>query len=1219
MKKKINIFLKYLSKLSVDSFFDSFHRSFRFLLLQFFILAVILLSSSYVYISYLSRNLPSMEALQNYVPVQTTKLISADGKAIRDLYVEKREVIDIAEVPEDLRKALVFMEDRKFFDHPGIDIWGILRASSVIATGGSTQGASTLTQQLARNMYNITIGREQTLIRKLKEAITAYNIEKVYSKSDIMELYLNSVFFGHRANGIQAASLFYFGKEVKNLNLNESAAMVGLLPSPNTYSPKNKKRIDTVFGYSKDFIDSKINQSFSINSKDYLGYCFGEESLEEDEVCSSNLNKDLCDNENERQCNWVEDYSEFFLLTKIKGFTDNVSNIQLSEILLLDDKNNSINYSTKRYSTVPHYIDRNFKSIGPFIVTYNKEDRELLVYYSPSNHNLKYYRFRISGLRDMKWDQGVGGGVATENEFIESAHSWLSFSRKNLVLNVMNNQGYFESESKVNEYNQSLLLPALLSKNSKKNYGLASYFTEDVRKQLLKYKQEESYRKINHLLPYFNKDSVMFDLKSWVSKEYKMRLDIEGYKTDLYKDGLRVYCTLDTRIQRLASEVFEDVMKKNQKDLYKVYTSSANSGLLDSIITISKIRNRAEFRLKYQRKFSNSLEQEIINQERAKWRNFNKSKEEINNIIEAGKHIGEKFYDCGLDQLCKGDKGYKSPDFGEENGIWDIGEKFIDGNKQYNKGERFTDANNNGKYDAGEIFEDLKNGRYDADGNIVVKLRDRLNSMAGKSLDSLEYSKDYILGLLKNEEVIPDYLRKEFLIQGSLVVLDVETGNIIAMIGGRQEPEYVDFFNRSSRALRQPGSVFKPFVYMSALGDYNDQNQPFSSIYKIQNQPISIVDQYGKEDYRPENFDGKTGGEKTLREGLKGSVNLIAVRLIQSILREDCIDLNNNKCCEEAEPFYDANRNGVWDEGEDWTDCAIIRDDEGYEDCNIICEGEDAWDSTFGNGKWDDAEPFYDENQNGRLDSGEKMSGPNKVKYLAENFGIKSSIVPGEALALGSSAVYPLEITSAYSAIANNGTLMETNYIYKIENSLGKVLKSTYPKGIDTGVNQSRIHLIRDMMKDVINDGTGSSLRWKYKFYGPVAGKTGTTNKLKDAWFVGFTPQVCIGVWVGMDNQSVSIKKYGSQAALPIFAQTINKIYGFGEYSLGDNKVRKLDSKLDWSQPDGVINKKICNKSLKIASAYCKSKSGVSDEIFLDGYIPNNKCDIRSHTTRWKD
>ena len=195
---------------------------------------------------------------------------------------------------------------------------------------------------------------------------------------------------------------------------------------------------------------------------------------------------------------------------------------------------------------------------------------------------------------------------------------------------------------------------------------------------------------------------------------------------------------------------------------------------------------------------------------------------------------------------------------------------------------------------------------------------------------------------------------------------------------------------------------------------------------------------------------------------------------------------------------------------------------------------------------------------------------------------------------------------------------MEPNYIYKIENSLGNVLKNIYPKGIDTGVDESRIHLIRDMMKDVIRDGTGQSLRWKYKFYNPVAGKTGTTNKLKDAWFVGFTPQVCIGVWVGMDNQSISIKKYGSQAALPIFAETINKIYGFGEYSLGDGNVRKLNSN-DWNQPEGIAIKKVCKKSLKIASAYCKNKSGVKDEMFLEDYIPNDKCDIRSHITRWKD
>ena len=211
-----------------------------------------------------------------------------------------------------------------------------------------------------------------------------------------MELYLNSVFFGHQANGIQAASLFYFGKEVKNLNLNESASMIGLLPSPNTYSPKNRKRIDTVFGYSKDFIDSKINQNFAINSKEYLGYCVESETEQNIELCSVNLNKDLCNNKSEKECKWIDNYSEFFLLTKIKGFTQNVSDIKLSEILLLDDKKNRIRHDTKPYSTVPSYIiNKSFKSIGPFIITYNNESRELLVYYSPGDNNLKYYRFRV--------------------------------------------------------------------------------------------------------------------------------------------------------------------------------------------------------------------------------------------------------------------------------------------------------------------------------------------------------------------------------------------------------------------------------------------------------------------------------------------------------------------------------------------------------------------------------------------------------------------------------------------------------------------------------------------------------------------------------------------------------------------------------------------------------------------------------------------------------
>ena len=1151
-----------MGKIARNLFNKFVQLKFSQLLKNFLVLGFILIFGLYIVLLARSYNLPSMEALQNYVPVQTTKLISADGKPIRDLYVEKREVIDIAEVPEDLRKALVFMEDRRFFEHPGIDIWGIFRAIFVKIGGGNIQGASTLTQQLARNMYIITIGRDKTISRKVDEAITAYNIEKTYTKSEIMELYLNSVFFGHQANGVQEAAIFYFGKEVKDLNLNESASIIGLLPAPNTYSPKNKKRIDTIFGYSKDFMDKQINQDFFIE----LGECvdvniklfhdcnktqsvcdgdiewspdLGNGKWDKGEV-QKKLDIDSIENhecyieerelDNQYQCStnkkcqWIASKNinliNKYTLTYIKGYPDKKDlDIRLKNIVFLDNNYNNIPITFSQNNSINNSISFEY-------VPVENSKSGILKISLITDAKIKYYRFKVSGFKGMKWDQGIGGGVAEDIGFIESSHSRLSFDRKNLVLNVMNQQGYFQDKSKIDEYNKNLFLPIVLSKNFKRDYGLASYFTEDVRKKLLKYRQQESYQKINYILPSLKGDSIMFDLKEWVGKKYKMRLDIDGYKADLYKDGLRVYCTLDTRIQKLTSDVFQDYMKKNQKDLYKIYTSSTNKGLLDSVILISKNRKKIELKSNYKTRFSSSLESQIINQEVKKWKNFNKSDEAIDLIIDSGKHIGENFYDCNQAQsICEGNQKWNS---NMGNGIYDFGERFIDGNKQYNKGERFTDANKNNRYDPGEIFVDNKNNKYDSDGDIILKLRKEIDNMVKSSIDSLNYQKDFILDLLKNEKEIPSYLRKEFLIQGSVVVLDVKTGNIIAMIGGRQEKEYADFFNRSSRALRQPGSVFKPFVYMTALENYDNQHRPFSPNYKIQNQKFSIID--GPRDYQPENFDGKTGGEKTLRQGLKKSINLIAVRLISKI-----------------------------------------------------------------------------------------KNGPKKVKKVAENFGITSSIYPGEAIALGSSSVYPLEITSAYSAIANNGVLVKPNYIYKIDNNLGTTLKDIDIEDNYANPNEATIYLIRDMMRDVIRDGTGQKLRWKYKFYSPVAGKTGTTNKFTDAWFVGFTPQVCIGVWVGMDNPAVSIKKYGSDAALPIFGETITRIYGFGEYSLGDSRVRKLDKELDWNLPDkGIVERKICKESLKIANKYCKNKAGLIDEIFLEHHIPNDKCNIKSHISRYK-
>ena len=128
---------------------------------------------------FISFDLPSINTLQNYKPIQIAKIISADGKPIKELYIEQRDIINIGKVPKDLRSALVFMEDRKFFEHPGIDIWGIIRAISVnLYGGGAIQGASTLTQQLARNMYD-DIGFDKSILRKIKEFITAVKIEQI--------------------------------------------------------------------------------------------------------------------------------------------------------------------------------------------------------------------------------------------------------------------------------------------------------------------------------------------------------------------------------------------------------------------------------------------------------------------------------------------------------------------------------------------------------------------------------------------------------------------------------------------------------------------------------------------------------------------------------------------------------------------------------------------------------------------------------------------------------------------------------------------------------------------------------------------------------------------------------------------------------------------------------------------------------------------------------
>ena len=185
----------------------------------------------------LAKNLPSIEQLENYDPDLVTRIYSADGKVLEELFVQKRVFIELDKIPTHMQNAVVASEDRRFYDHWGLSLRSVARAVVINTLSMSyRQGFSTLTQQLARNLYK-SVGFEDSIVRKMKEVITAVQIERTYTKDEILEMYLNTVHFGHGTYGGEAATKRFFGKESNDLSIDESALLVGLLPAPASYSP----------------------------------------------------------------------------------------------------------------------------------------------------------------------------------------------------------------------------------------------------------------------------------------------------------------------------------------------------------------------------------------------------------------------------------------------------------------------------------------------------------------------------------------------------------------------------------------------------------------------------------------------------------------------------------------------------------------------------------------------------------------------------------------------------------------------------------------------------------------------------------------------------------------------------------------------------------------------------------------------------------------------
>ena len=391
----------------------------------------------------------------------------------------------------------------------------------------------------------------------------------------------------------------------------------------------------------------------------------------------------------------------------------------------------------------------------------------------------------------------------------------------------------------------------------------------------------------------------------------------------------------------------------------------------------------------------------------------------------------------------------------------------------------------------------------------VANDQNRLNKRLFKNREEFEnlayltiYPEDSIKMMLAGEGKLYKDLRDKLLVQCAFVAIDPNTGGILAMIGGR--PDYHDQYNRAVQARRQPGSVFKPFVYTTAL----DNGYPVTE--QLLNQPVvlNIQNMDGTwVKWKPQNYDGSTGGLTTFREGLRKSLNLISVRMVQ-----------------------------------------------------------------------------------------QDIAPAEQVKITAKRMGINTDIRAVDAIALGTSEVFPIEMVSAYSALANKGVYSKPFAITKIEDRYGNIIKEYYPDRKEV-LSEETAYLMTSLMQTVMDRGTGGSARWKYKFNRPAAGKTGTTQGWSDAWFVGFTPQIAAGCWFGVDDFQVPLGpgQDGSRAALPAWSMFMKAAHDTLKFP-----VQKFE------KPSGIQDKEICTVTKKLPLPACP----VEQEIFKMGTEPTQNCKV---------
>jgi penicillin-binding protein 1A len=387
--------------------------------------------------------------------------------------------------------------------------------------------------------------------------------------------------------------------------------------------------------------------------------------------------------------------------------------------------------------------------------------------------------------------------------------------------------------------------------------------------------------------------------------------------------------------------------------------------------------------------------------------------------------------------------------------------------------------------------------------SLDIGLQRYAEEAVSRKVDSLRarIERTYDINNKTYTEVLPDTadengdpIRVYKKVQGAFIAIDNSNGDVLAMVGGRSFEE--SKFNRAVQALRQPGSAFKPFVYTACI----DNGYRPTDI--VDDNPI-VLDIPGAKQWRPHNFDNKFLGPITLRDALRLSRNLVAIRLLLNIH-------------------------------------------------------------------------------------------PSQAIFYARRMGITTPLAEVPSLAIGVSEVRLIELVSAFSTFPNGGIHIPYRMIHKIVDRYGRVLEDNSAVKKEEVLSAKTAYIMVDMMRSVIDNGTGRRARWM-GFTRPAGGKTGTSDNFCDNWFIGFTPQITAGAWVGFDDKtSLGRNQDGAKNGVPIWTEFMIKAH---------------DSLpiLDFEEPEGIVRVDVCLESGEIATDRCLN---VRNEVFTVENQPTTTCSL---------